>query len=167
MRWPWRRSPDPLGDGVWWRAHARFRRAVDRYHQVIEPVPPGPVREQLEEIGAGFADALDRVHEVCRRAQALAPSGGLDVPADRTGSTSAVQQHLSQAGTFVAQAAQAAVMARVAGEGAAGDGVRAARRALAVVVELVQSAADCTARSEAAATATSVRAPHQPHEGAP
>ena len=74
--WVRRRGPDPLGEGVWRRAHDRFRRAVDRYHGVLEHVPEGALRAGLESTGAQLAAALDLVHTVCVRAQAVASERG-------------------------------------------------------------------------------------------
>ncbi len=132
MPWPWRRAPDPLGEGVWRRVHDRCRRAVDRFHQVIEPVPEGPVRDGLELVGADLAGLLDRVRGLCVAAQAEAPSGGLEIPAGRHGD---LHRSLSRLATAAAQASEAAAMARVA-EGAgdratASARVEAARRAAA------------------------------------
>lgn len=144
-----RREPDPLGDGVWRRAHDRFRRAVDRFHQVIEPVPPGPERDRLELVGASLAESLDIVRTVCVRAQAQAPSSGLDVPRGPDGRAPDLHRRLSRAGALAAQAAEAAAMCRVALRSAAADGrdaadrrdaaerVTAAERAAGAVRELV------------------------------
>jgi hypothetical protein len=119
-----RRGPDPLGEGVWRRAHDRFRRAVDRYHQVMEGVPDGPVRDALEAVGAGLAADLDAVRARCVLAQSAAPSAGLDVPG---GAWRDEHRTLSRAATLVAQAAESAAMARVAVR--AGDTDQALRRA--------------------------------------
>jgi hypothetical protein len=141
VRWPWQPRPDPLGDGVWRRARDGFRRAVDRYHQVIESVPDGAVRADLERIGTRLAAALHDVNRVCLRAQAEAPSEGLDVPGK---GWTAVHRSLTQAATYVAQAAQAAAMTRVAvaagDEEAAATSLAAARRAAQRAVELVGDA---------------------------
>lgn len=144
MRWPWQRKPpDPLGEGVWRRAHDRFRRAVDRFHQVIEPVPDGVARGELERTGAKLAAALDAVHRVCVQAQLGAPSSGDDVPG---GGWTAVHRCLTRAGTTAAQAAEGAVLARVAvlaGDVEAADqACAAARRAADRVGELVREAAE-------------------------
>jgi len=138
-----RREPDPLGDGVWRRAHDRFRRAVDRFHQVIEPVPPGPERDRLELVGAALAESLDIVRAVCVQAQAQAPSSGLDVPRGPDGRAPDLHRRLSRAGALAAQAAEAAAMCRVTLRSAAPDGqdaaerVTAAERAAGAVRELV------------------------------
>ena len=108
----WRpRRGDPLGDGVWRRAHDRFRRAVDRYHQVIEPVPDGPVRDRLEEVASDLASQLDVVRELCRRAQSEAPSASFEVPG---GGRPDLHRRLSRSGNLAAQAAESAAMARIA-----------------------------------------------------
>lgn len=113
MRW-FRRRPDPLGDGVWRRAHDRFRRAVDRYHQVIEPLPDGAVRDRLELVGADLAAQLDAVHRLCVAAQERAPSAALEVPGGPDGLAPELHRRISRAATLAAQAAESAAMARVA-----------------------------------------------------
>jgi len=107
-----------LGTGVWRRAHDRFRRAVDRFHQVIEGVPDGDLRNALELLGARLAACLDAVRAACERAQAEHPSAGLDIP----GPARDLHAHLSRAATLAAQAAQAAMHARLSTSDAAAAG---------------------------------------------
>ncbi|MFZ5872212.1 MAG: hypothetical protein ACOYXW_16995 [Actinomycetota bacterium] len=136
-----RRRPDPLGDGVWRHAHDRFRRAVDRYHQMLEQVPPGQVRDRLEVAGAALAGALDDVHRLCAHAQGRAPSTGLDVPGGPDGSAPELHRRLTRAAGLAAQAAEAAAMARVALRSGAGADpearVAAAERSVAGVRALL------------------------------
>jgi len=105
-----------LGTGVWRRAHDRFRRAVDRYHQVIEPVARATVgeaagaRDRLELAGGRLAASLDAVRAACADAQQRWPSTGLQVP----GAGADAHRRLSRAATLAAQAAEAATMVRVA-----------------------------------------------------
>lgn len=110
----WRRRPDPLGEGVWRRAHDRFRRAVDRFHQVIEPVPAGDVRDRLETVAIELAGQLDVVHALCVRAQQDAPSAGMEVPRGADGAAPELHRRISRAANLAAQAAESAAMARVA-----------------------------------------------------
>lgn len=137
----WRRRPDPLGEGVWRRAHDRFRRAVDRFHQVIEPVPEGPVRDRLELVGTSLAHALDDVHRLCTQAQADAPSAALEVPRGADGAAPELHRSLSRAAHLAAQAAESAAMARVAlrsgQEADAAARVDGAERAAAAVRSLL------------------------------
>lgn len=126
MRAFWRRAPlRVLGHGVWRRAHDRFRRAVDRYHQMIESVDDGRVRDSLEADGVRLAAALDDVLEICTRAQATTPSEAFDVPTD----ADRIHRLVSQAANSAAQAAEGAAMARVAAR--AGDEGTALARAAA------------------------------------
>ncbi len=99
-----------LGTGVWRRAHDRFGRAVDRFHQVIEPVPPGAARDHLEVAGTRLAACLDEVRQRCTQAQARWPSAALEIP----GAGSGEHARLSKGATVAAQASQAATMVRVA-----------------------------------------------------
>ena len=98
-----------LGTGVWRRAHDRFRRAVDRYHQVMEGVPDGALRDALELLGARLAACLDAVRAACEEAQATHPSEGLDIP----GPARDLHSRLSRAATLAAQAAEAVTVARL------------------------------------------------------
>lgn len=95
---------------MWRRGHDRFRRAVDRYHQVIEPVPPSPALDRLELAGARLAACLDDVRSRCVAAQERWPSAGLQVP----GAGADAHRRLSRAATLAAQAGEAATMVRVA-----------------------------------------------------
>ncbi|TNM69349.1 hypothetical protein FHN55_03240 [Streptomyces sp. NP160] len=139
-----RRSPDDLelGEGgVWRRLHDRFRRAVDRYHQLLEGVPGGPLRDALELCGARLAVCLDEVRAACAAEQAAAPSAGLEVPGGAAGEHHA---RLSRAATLAAQAAEAVTMARVRARtdpSVLSDptGAAAADRAVAQVEALVRA----------------------------
>lgn len=96
---------------MWRRAHDRFRRAVDRYHQMLEPVPASAVRDALDDSGAELAALLDVVRERCVAGQRDAPSAGLDLP---PGPASDEHRRISRAATLAAQAAESAAMARLA-----------------------------------------------------
>lgn len=126
IRWPWRRRPDPLGEGVWRRAHDRSRRAVDRFHQVVEPVPRGPVRAGLDEVATELVAGLDRVRALCVRAQAEAPSAGLEVPRGPDGHHPELHRAVSRWAAVAAQASMAATSAAVAED--AGDRDEALRQ---------------------------------------
>jgi hypothetical protein len=145
-----------LGTGVWRRAHDRFRRAVDRYHQVIEPVPrllPGEAeagglgaRDRLEVVGGRLAACLDAVRARAVAAHARWPSTELQVP----GGGADEHHRLSRAATLAAQAAEAATMVRVAARDTADPGAAAARCAAveraAALVEGELGAAPATDR---------------------
>ena len=137
-----RRPPDPLGDGVWRRVHDRCVRGVDSYHQVIEPVPPGEARDALERVGAELAAVLAAVRAQCLAAQREAPSASLDVPAGPSGQYTALYRRLSKTAGLVAQAAEAAAMARVAT--LAGDEQAALARAAAAARTARQAADSLT-----------------------
>lgn len=126
------RRRDPLadlGEGIWRRAHDRFHRAVDRYHQMLEAVPAGAARASLEADGARLAAALEKVRNVCRDAQTRSPSASLEVPTGAHAGMAELHRSLSRAAGIVAQAAEAAAMARVAVR--AGDEATAAGRTAA------------------------------------
>jgi hypothetical protein len=139
-----RHAPDPLGDGVWRRAHDRFRRAVDRYHQVLEQVPAGEARQQLERTGADLAGRLDDVRALCLRAQQLAPSGGDNVPGGHCGTLLDVHHALTRAATLSAQAAEAVTLTvvtlRAQQPGEAAKGAAAAARAAAQAAQQIERA---------------------------
>lgn len=142
MRPFWRRNPlASLGTGVWRRAHDRYDRAVDRYHQMLEQVPPGAARDSLDGDGARLADALHEVLRLCERGEFLWHSSTFDVPPTAGG----VHSALSRAATAAAQAAESAAMAAVAARagdaGTAGARARSAGRAVAQSLALVAAAA--------------------------
>lgn len=141
----WRRRGPlaSLGTGVWRRAHDRYRRAVDRYHQMLEPVPAGPVRDRLEAEGARLAGALDEVVLICQRAQSYWDSAGLDIPPGGD----AVHRALSRGATSAAQAAESVAMASVAARAA--DPVSAAARGDSAGRAVAQSVASVAAAAAA------------------
>ncbi len=153
MRWPWQSRSgsrsDPLGEGLWRHTHDRFRRAVDRYHQMLEavrsakPQVDADTHAALETAGSELATALDRVRDLCVQAQSVVPTQGLDIPPG----WSDVQRGLSRAGTMAAQAAEGVALVRVAGRSAdtvaaaqARDAVGTVQRAVRDVVQLIESA---------------------------
>ncbi|GAA3711044.1 hypothetical protein GCM10022377_25680 [Zhihengliuella alba] len=129
---------------MWRRAHDRFERGLDRFHQVLEGIEDDPQYNELynglASIANRLADELDEVRRICVRAQAARPSEGTDIPPG----ASAVHRALSKAANDLAQAAQAAAMARLDAEShAAADlqtGLDSVRRRADVVVEGVASA---------------------------
>ncbi|MCW3768109.1 hypothetical protein ACKLTP_10660 [Paenarthrobacter ureafaciens] len=99
-----------LGKGLWRRAHDRFQRGLDRYHQVLEGVDDDQLYGELVEIANSLAALLPRVRAVCVEAQKRSPSDGLDVP----GALAGVHRALSKAGNALATTAEAAAMLRLA-----------------------------------------------------
>lgn len=99
-----------LGKGLWRRAHDRFHRGLDRYHQVLEGVEDEQLYAELVHIANQLADLSPRVREVCVEAQRLVPSDGLDIP----GSLAGVHRALSKAGNSLATTAEAAAILRLA-----------------------------------------------------
>lgn len=143
---------EALGEGVWRRAHDRVHRSVDRFHQVLDGVvaddAPGArdsLVPALETVAADLVDLLGTVEVLCVRAQAVAPSAGLDVPrvppaaAAEQGLPDELHRRLSRAGTAAATASEAATMARVSARAGALDvaldRARAAARAVATARE--------------------------------
>ncbi|WP_323960249.1 hypothetical protein GC088_01980 [Arthrobacter sp. JZ12] len=133
-----RRDDAELGTGVWRRAHDRFRRGLDRYHQILEGVDDDDVYNELASLANELAQLLPRVRAVCVAAQAQSPSDGLDIP----GALLQVHRSLSRAGNAVATTAEAAAMARLDGErwGIASAGLENVRRRAEVVAEDVVEA---------------------------
>ncbi len=139
---PGRRDDVDLGKGVWRRAHDRFRRGLDRFHQMLEGVaedaahpPQGGAGEPpaagvsapgvsaagsyaaLVTIADGLADLLPVVRGIAAAAHAIAPSEGMEIPTGTGGYLNDVQRELSRAGNALAAAAEAVAMARLgAGE---------------------------------------------------
>jgi hypothetical protein len=105
-----RRDDKELGKGIWRRTHDRFRRGLDRYHQVLEGVQDEELYGELLAIADELAALLPKVRASCMLAQELHPSDGMDIPG---GSLAAVHRCLSKAGNSLAAAAQAAAMIRL------------------------------------------------------
>lgn len=128
-----RKDDAELGTGVWRRAHDRFRRGLDRYHQILEGVTDDAVYNELAGLANDLAELLPRVRTLCVSAQAAAPSEGLDIP----GALLQVHRALSRAGNALATTAEAAAMARLDGErwGVASAGLDNVRRRVDVVAE--------------------------------
>lgn len=128
-----RKDDAELGTGVWRRAHDRFRRGLDRYHQILEGVDDDAVYNELAGLANDLAHLLPRVRAVCVAAQTQSPSDGLDIP----GAMLQVHRALSRAGNALATTAEAAAMARLDGErwGIASAGLDNVRRRAEVVAE--------------------------------
>nr|WP_281430135.1 hypothetical protein [Kocuria marina] len=122
-----RRDERELGEGVWRRAHDRFKRGLDRYHQILESVRDPELRAAAVPVANDLADLLPRVRAVCMEAHVRAPSRSQDIPHSTDGYLSDVHRQLSRAGNSVAQAAEALTMARFA----AGSHARPSTSALA------------------------------------
>lgn len=107
-----RREEKELGSGVWRRAHDRFSRGLDRFHQVIEGIEDDDLYNALVMIANHLAELQERVRTVCVHAQAQSPSSDSDIPHRYN----AVHRALSKAANDLAMAAQSAAMARLDGE---------------------------------------------------
>ena len=107
-----RRDEAELGLGVWRRAHDRFRRGLDRFHQILETLPDKALAQSVVPTANALADLLPQVRELCATAQRTAPSTGHDIPASAGGYLNDVHRELSRAGNAMAQAAEALTMAR-------------------------------------------------------
>ncbi|MDP9882675.1 hypothetical protein J2W21_000154 [Sinomonas atrocyanea] len=136
-----RRDDAELGKGLWRRAHDRFRRGLDRYHQVLEGIDDDALYSELVVIADGLAGLLPRVRAVCVEAQRRSPSEGLDVPGDYA----AVHRALSRAGNALATTAEAAAMLRLA-VGPVPVGALSVQRRAATVLEHVQEAEELMRR---------------------
>lgn len=105
-----RKDDAELGKGLWRRAHDRFHRGLDRFHQVLEGVEDDQLYGELVDIANQLAALLPRVRAVCMEAQRRVPSDGLDIPA----ALADVHRSLSKAGNSLATTAEAAAMLRLA-----------------------------------------------------
>ena len=114
-----RRDERELGDGVWRRAHDRFKRGLDRYHQILESVRDPELRAAAVPVANELAELLPRVRAVCMEAHVRAPSQTQDIPHSSSGYLSDVHRQLSRAGNAMAQTAEALTMARFAASGVA------------------------------------------------
>ena len=139
-----RKDDAELGKGLWRRAHDRFVRGLDRYHQVLEGVEDGALYAELVEIANELSALAVRVRQICMEAQRRSPSEGLDIP----GALSGVHRALSTAGNALAMTAEAAAMLRLA-VGPVPVGAASVRRRAETVAEHIDDAE----RRLAAATA--------------
>lgn len=139
-----RPAVDPLGDGVWHRAHDRFERGVRRYHSSITDIPSRPVRGELSEIGEELDVAMQAVREACLAAQAAAPSDGPEIPMGPGDIYFEVHKRLARAATLCARATESAMMARLAvrqrDQDAVRDHIDSARRTVKQIRELIDAA---------------------------
>ncbi|WP_028265963.1 hypothetical protein [Arthrobacter sp. MA-N2] len=130
-----RKDDAELGKGLWRRAHDRFHRGLDRYHQVLEGVEDEQLYVELVAIANELADLSSRVRAICVEAQLRAPSDGLDIPGPLAG----VHRALSKAGNSLATTAEAAAMLRLA-VGPVPVGAISVRRRAEAVYENVEEA---------------------------
>ena len=105
-----KRDDAELGQGVWRRAHDRFRRGLDRFHQMLEGVHDDELHEALVPVANSLAELLPRVRQLCRSAHAAAPGTGMNIP---SGGFAAVHRELTRAGNALATAAEAVAMVRL------------------------------------------------------
>lgn len=133
-----RKDDAELGTGVWRRAHDRFRRSLDRYHQILEGIDDDALYNELVGVADELGAMLPRVRGLCVEAQAIAPSSGLDIP----GALLQVHRALSRAGNTLATTAEAAAMTRLDGErwGVASSGLENVRRRAQLVTDDVDEA---------------------------
>lgn len=138
-----RRDAAELGEGVWRRAHDRFRRGLDRFHQILERMGDSPALEQLVPAANRLADLLPEVRAIAVAAQRLAPSDSTDVPYDAEGRCADLHRTLSRAGNSLAQCAEALAMMRCSGACATGQCSTAEsveRRVVAVEEQVAEAA---------------------------
>ncbi len=133
-----RRDDVELGKGVWRRVYGRFRRGLDRYHQILEGAEDDALYNELAIIANELADLLPRVRKVCVESQSRVPSTGQDVP----GSLIDVHRALSKAGNSLAATAESAAMSRLDAErwGVNSAGLENVRRRAEIVDEDVARA---------------------------
>ena len=130
-----RKDDAELGKGLWRRAHDRFNRGLDRYHQVLEGVEDEALYAELVGIANDLSAASERVRRICVEAQRQAPSDGMNVP----GALAGVHRCLSSAGNSLATTAEAAAMLRLA-VGPIPAGAASVRRRAESVFEQVSDA---------------------------
>ncbi|MCY0905634.1 hypothetical protein [Arthrobacter sp. H14-L1] len=108
-----RKDDAELGNGVWRRAHDRFRRGLDRFHQMLEGIEDRDVHAGVVPTANALADLLPRVRALCTAAQTRAPSASMDIPASAGGYLNDVHRELTRAGNALATAAEAVALVRL------------------------------------------------------
>lgn len=116
-----------MGLGVWRRAHDRFRRGLDRLHQVLEQIQDAELQAAAIPVANELADLLPRVRALCVGAQGLAPTNDQDIPGSDGGWLNDLHRELSRAGNDMAQTAEALALARFRAPGVDPELVRAQR----------------------------------------
>ncbi|MDO4255534.1 MAG: hypothetical protein Q4C81_10410 [Kocuria sp.] len=117
-----RRDNKELGQGVWRRAHDRFRRGLDRFHQVLEHVQDHDLAVRAVPVANLLADLLPTVRWICAEAQGIAPDHKQEIPQSDGGWLHDLHRELSRAGNDLAQAAEALAMARFQSAGVGDQG---------------------------------------------
>ena len=140
-----RKDDAELGKGLWRRAHDRFTRGLDRYHQVLAGVEDDALYNELLAIADELTALSGRVRQICVEAQRRSPSEGLDIPGNLAG----VHRALSTAGNSLATTAEAAAMLRLA-VGPVPAGAESVRRRADSVLEQVNDAERRLAEAAAA-----------------
>ena len=129
-----RRDEKQLGLGVWRRAHDRFRRGLDRFHQVLEQIQDAGLQAAAVPAANELADLLPRVRALCTAAQAMAPTNDQDIPGSEGGWLNDLHRELSRAGNDMAQAAEALALARFRTPGVDQETARAHRLEAGIVI---------------------------------
>lgn len=106
-----RKDTKELGNGVWRRAHDRYVRALDRFHQILEQdsssADDHAFHNAMVALANECADLLPRVRAICVSAQAKWPSDENNIPGEGV----QIHRELSHTANDLAQAAQALAMA--------------------------------------------------------
>ena len=137
------RSDDrELGRALWRSDHDRFRRAVDRFHQVLEGVEDDAIYERLLPQADRLGELVERVRAVCAAAQKAIPVEGDDIPA----AAEPAHRALSRAAHDAATAAQAAAMSRFSADPQAMDATLATVKRRIDTVERRVGEAESAAR---------------------
>lgn len=120
-----KRDDAELGKGVWRRAHDRFRRGLDRFHQMLEglaeaepavsqsPEQAARQYDAMVELANGLADLLPVVRDIAVQAQRRGPSEGMEIPTGTGGYLNDVHRELSRAGNSLAATAEALALVRL------------------------------------------------------
>lgn len=117
-----KRDDAELGKGVWRRAHDRFRRGLDRFHQMLEGLAEAeaPGTEMAAEnydamvrLADRLADLLPVVRGLAVEAQEAGPSEGMEIPTGTGGYLNDVHRELSRAGNALAATAESLALLRL------------------------------------------------------
>lgn len=111
------KTDDVYGTGVWRQHRDRFNRAVDRFYTTArhlhEEATDHDVAKRIAALTHTLNELAGQVDECVRVLHARVPVNEQTIPASVRDKVGAVPELLSRAATKVAEAAQAAAMARV------------------------------------------------------
>ncbi len=131
-----RRADATYGQGVWRMTADRLGRGLRSFEKMAAASAPGPARDELEDAFGLLTDAVADARAACAAAQAVAPSGGTDIPSGPAGVHAGLHNRLTRIGADIAAAAEGAALVRAGDASASGRVHRRAERVRAEAADV-------------------------------